>query len=1062
MRRRTWLFGLVVLVSLVWEAAVPAVAADEEGPKYTWPEIKFGAGPGFTPEASRPWRFDVGGSQERWDAVRSDHEEKMRTGRTYTDYDEILKKEVQRDSIRDVEYYVLIEIVKFPDAAKAGERHRWRLKAETTRGAAPEGVPDLGRGTVAKDLPTNMRADFRILTHHPKRTHWAQVILPSERGDPIKQFKRMGGSVHYKSFAVFIDVDFMDFVEYKPDVLKAQLMDLERIATAACDWWDEQGQPQDRVALEHEPPTFDANVKDGGGRIIATVRDARGKPVPNREVFVYVDRGETLHRVLRLGQRTKIEIQSGAGRYQVLKDLFPTISFDNFWFGKTDAGGKLHLDYLHGGLFFDALLNFSGENGLARTLLRTGPVRGTVRAALLNKSISETEGDPPEIVSSTSMPVEFSCIARLTHIGSTTGTEPKVRIMRVDLETGGLISDAKITRGARGVGKRNLPRELLPGDTILMDGDDVVHLEWIDGTRMVVMTKPGWLDDQSWRGWFKGTWLPDGEKHPPLAMLTICHRDLGWFRAVDKFIQDKVQAFFVGTVGCTVVGIKYSTPGAAASVATGSFVFGWGVGQDFQDPFLVQYRSTILVDTDVRTRQATLYTLEGTGEVANAGHPSPTAVTTGQKMTISGNGQLGTVGKFAHNDLHEGLRLLAKELERPGEQEPVVSVIPREPGQPEQPNAAALAAYQRGVEFQRQEKTDEAIAAFGEAIRLDPEFAEAYNERGAVYANHKREYDKALADVDRACQLDPQYAKAFSNRGILYLRQEEYDRAIADLARATELDPQMALAFNSRGICYAHTGRIDRAIDDYTRAIKLDPDEARYYYNRGHRLEEKGETERALDDFNTSIRCDSDYAKPYYARGEIYKDRREYERAIADFTETVRCDPEHEKAYYYRGYCRKKLGQLPDAIADYSRAIEVDAEYAKAYCARANTYDDLNEDAKAIDDYTRAIELNPRYTEAYNNRGYAHKKMGRLDEALADYSRAIEIDPDYAYAYNNRGNVYRQRGQYEKALSDYSEAIRSNPKYARAYRNRGKTYRLMGEESKAKADLAKAEQLEPN
>jgi tetratricopeptide (TPR) repeat protein len=59
-----------------------------------------------------------------------------------------------------------------------------------------------------------------------------------------------------------------------------------------------------------------------------------------------------------------------------------------------------------------------------------------------------------------------------------------------------------------------------------------------------------------------------------------------------------------------------------------------------------------------------------------------------------------------------------------------------------------------------------AIADFTEAIRLDPDYAAAYNKRGLAYHDGKKDYDRAIADYTQAIRLDPNYANAYNNRGL--------------------------------------------------------------------------------------------------------------------------------------------------------------------------------------------------------------------------------------------------------------------------------------------------------
>lgn len=71
--------------------------------------------------------------------------------------------------------------------------------------------------------------------------------------------------------------------------------------------------------------------------------------------------------------------------------------------------------------------------------------------------------------------------------------------------------------------------------------------------------------------------------------------------------------------------------------------------------------------------------------------------------------------------------------------------------------------YQRGSEAQDAEQYEEAVQDYTEAIRLDPTYADAYNNRGVVYCV-LQEYERALGDCTEAICLDPQYAGAYYNR----------------------------------------------------------------------------------------------------------------------------------------------------------------------------------------------------------------------------------------------------------------------------------------------------------
>ena len=133
---------------------------------------------------------------------------------------------------------------------------------------------------------------------------------------------------------------------------------------------------------------------------------------------------------------------------------------------------------------------------------------------------------------------------------------------------------------------------------------------------------------------------------------------------------------------------------------------------------------------------------------------------------------------------------------------------------------------------------DLAIENFNEAIKLKPDFAAAYTNRGLVYRN-KRNYDRAIEDHTKAIELNPDYAEAYFNRGNTYTEKGDFDLAIVDFTKAIELKPDFADVYNNRGMAYTEKGNLDLAIADFTKAIELKPDFTHAHENLQYCLQQK-------------------------------------------------------------------------------------------------------------------------------------------------------------------------------------------------------------------------------
>jgi protein O-mannosyl-transferase len=98
-------------------------------------------------------------------------------------------------------------------------------------------------------------------------------------------------------------------------------------------------------------------------------------------------------------------------------------------------------------------------------------------------------------------------------------------------------------------------------------------------------------------------------------------------------------------------------------------------------------------------------------------------------------------------------------------------------------------------------KTQEAIYYFDKSIRLSPDYAESYKNRGLAYYA-LGQYQQAIDDYSKAISVRPDYAEAYNGRGIVHFRQEEKELGCRDAQKACELGSCKTLELaKGRGAC---------------------------------------------------------------------------------------------------------------------------------------------------------------------------------------------------------------------------------------------------------------------
>ena len=235
---------------------------------------------------------------------------------------------------------------------------------------------------------------------------------------------------------------------------------------------------------------------------------------------------------------------------------------------------------------------------------------------------------------------------------------------------------------------------------------------------------------------------------------------------------------------------------------------------------------------------------------------------------------------------------------------------------------SARAYFSVGYLLIQQEKPEDAIAAYDEAVRLKRDFAEAYNNRGiAKYALGRHE--DAITDYNQAIRLKPDPAKAYINRGNVKYALGRHEDAITDYNQAIRLKPDLAKAYYNRDTVKAKLGRREDAITDYNQAIQLKPDYAEAYHNRGNAKDKLGRREDAITDYNQAIQLKPDYAEAYYNRGNAKAKLGRREDAITDYNQAIQLKPDYAEAHHNRGNMKSKLGRTDEARQDFEKARDL-------------------------------------------------------------------------------------------------------------------------------------------
>ncbi|CAD6490910.1 MAG: Tetratricopeptide repeat protein [Candidatus Argoarchaeum ethanivorans] len=146
---------------------------------------------------------------------------------------------------------------------------------------------------------------------------------------------------------------------------------------------------------------------------------------------------------------------------------------------------------------------------------------------------------------------------------------------------------------------------------------------------------------------------------------------------------------------------------------------------------------------------------------------------------------------------------------------------------------------------------NEAIKYLKEAIRINPDDAEAHNNLGLLLKDLKR-FNEAEKEYREAIQINPYLAEAHGNLGILLYNLKRFDEAEKEWREAIRINSDYAWSHYNLGILLYNLKRFDEAEKEWREAIRINSDFAEAHGNLGILLSETERPEEAVKELETA------------------------------------------------------------------------------------------------------------------------------------------------------------------------------------------------------------------
>ncbi len=346
----------------------------------------------------------------------------------------------------------------------------------------------------------------------------------------------------------------------------------------------------------------------------------------------------------------------------------------------------------------------------------------------------------------------------------------------------------------------------------------------------------------------------------------------------------------------------------------------------------------------------------------------------------------------------------------------------------------ALREYSRGQALLGGAKYREALEAFQEAVKLDPNFGRAYAGMGVIYtvfkdeAKAKEAYDWALKLVDRMSEREK-----YRTLGTYYMSvARNYEKAIENYEKLVSLFPADGVGHGNLGLAYLFTGNIPRAIEEVRKLLAIYPKQWDMHYNYAMYSMYAGDFDTAIAEGSQVIKEEPSFhlaflpvALSNLARGNFdvasktYDDLEKASAAGAALARLGRTDLE-----MYRGRYSAALKLLQQAVPLDQAANDL-GMLAQDFVATAEANLVLGQKKRAADAAIKAAELSAHESvlvpaalaliEA-NNVAEAAKIAEKLENMLQTHTTA--------HAHLISAQISASRGRYAQAIEEFGDSIK--------------------------------------
>ena len=301
-----------------------------------------------------------------------------------------------------------------------------------------------------------------------------------------------------------------------------------------------------------------------------------------------------------------------------------------------------------------------------------------------------------------------------------------------------------------------------------------------------------------------------------------------------------------------------------------------------------------------------------------------------------------------------------------------------------------LDAFENYIRGMLAASTPDKVSHLRDAVRLNPQFAEAWLELGKTYYS-ARQYEPAVAAFGQVPPSDPAARQANFYLGLSAYYLGDFAKAETGFNFVAARLP-LSEVFNNLGVVSARRGK-KNAAEFFQKAVQEDPNDADYRFNLAVALYRNGDQAGAVRELNKCIALRPSDAEAHTLSDTLATSAVKPPAVPAGATIAVTHPPLERIKRNYDESTFEQLYVGLQAAAEQRLAKSDPATHARYHVNRGNEFLAKGFVVEAEKEFREAVNLAPNNADAHAGLAHALEADNRTAEARAEADASVRVKP---------------------------------------------------------------------